>query len=359
MLEDQIAGCLIGTAVGDAIGLPYEGLSRHRARRLLGKPDRYRLLGHFGMVSDDTEHACLTAESLLESKLDPTLFEKYLARRLRFWLLRLPAGIGRATLVSILKLWLFVPPSRSGVNSAGNGPAMRAAILGVCVQDRTHLRELVIISSRMTHSDPRATHGALAIALAARHVVECKELNPERYLNDLRDALGDDAEELLQRIELACESAARSESTSEFVESCNGRPGISGYINDTVPAALHACFARHDNYSTAVQDIVACGGDTDTASAIAGGILGAAHGIERIPDAWQRNLCEWPCSINWMKTLAQKLASSLPDTSVASTQITIGHRSYQLIFGLSQFARNMFFLVIVLYHGFRRLLPPY
>ena len=44
----------------------------------------------------------------------------------------LPAGIGLATLRSILKLWLFVPGRWRGVYSAGNGPAMRSALLGVC-----------------------------------------------------------------------------------------------------------------------------------------------------------------------------------------------------------------------------------
>lgn len=42
MNRDAIIGCILGTAVGDALGLPYEGVSPQRARRLLGPPDRYR-----------------------------------------------------------------------------------------------------------------------------------------------------------------------------------------------------------------------------------------------------------------------------------------------------------------------------
>lgn len=355
MLEDHIAGCLIGTAVGDAIGLPYEGLSKKRAQKLLGTPDRYRLVGKFGMVSDDTEHSCLTAESLRESGLDPVRFEKCLAKRLRWWLLRLPAGIGRATLVSIIRLWLGIPPSRSGTNSAGNGPAMRAAILGVCVSDRSLLLEFVTISSRMTHSDPRATHGAFAIALAARHVVEHQRLDPKSYLDELLRELSKDAEELLRRIERARESAQRGELTCHFVESFNGKRGISGYINDTVPIALHACFANQDDFPSAIQNIVSCGGDTDTAAAIAGGILGAAHGLESIPVGWQRNLYEWPCSMTWMRMLSKKLAQTLEGSSHHSAP----NRFERLWLGMLLFARNMFFLVVVLYHGFRRLLSPY
>lgn len=51
----KVIGSLLGTAVGDAIGLPYEGLSRRRALKLLGKPTKHRLFFGKGMVSDDTE----------------------------------------------------------------------------------------------------------------------------------------------------------------------------------------------------------------------------------------------------------------------------------------------------------------
>ena len=59
-----IVGCILGMAVGDALGLPYEGLTPQRAAKLLGRPDRQRLLLGCGMVSDDTEHACFVAQSL-------------------------------------------------------------------------------------------------------------------------------------------------------------------------------------------------------------------------------------------------------------------------------------------------------
>ena len=54
--EKAIIGCILGTAVGDALGLPYEGLSPTRARKLLGPPDRHRFILRRGMISDDTEH---------------------------------------------------------------------------------------------------------------------------------------------------------------------------------------------------------------------------------------------------------------------------------------------------------------
>lgn len=141
----------------DALGLPYEGLSFKRATRLFPKRGSYHLILGRGMVSDDTEHTCFVAEALLSAKGNPDRFEKHLARSFRHWLLALPPGVGLATLKSIIRLWLGFPPARSGVFSAGNGPSMRSALLGVVYGNRPDvLREFVMRVTRLTHSDPKA-----------------------------------------------------------------------------------------------------------------------------------------------------------------------------------------------------------
>lgn len=129
MNRAAVIGCILGTAVGDALGLPYEGVSPHRAQRLLGPPDRFRFFFRRGMISDDTEHTCMVAQSLVEARCDVDVFTKRFATRLKWWILALPAGVGKATARSGIKLWVGVRPKNAGVFSAGNGPAMRAAIL--------------------------------------------------------------------------------------------------------------------------------------------------------------------------------------------------------------------------------------
>ena len=82
---DKIAGVILGTAVGDALGLPREDLARRRARRLFGdSPLRHRLLFARGMVRDDTEHTCMTGQALLRAPDDACAFARSLAWRLRF-----------------------------------------------------------------------------------------------------------------------------------------------------------------------------------------------------------------------------------------------------------------------------------
>jgi len=70
-LRARLAGTLLGTAVGDALGLPCEGLSAARIARRFGRADRFRLLGRTGYVSDDTEQSALVAQSLARFPADP------------------------------------------------------------------------------------------------------------------------------------------------------------------------------------------------------------------------------------------------------------------------------------------------
>ena len=183
MNERALAGTILGTAVGDALGLPYEGLSRLRGQRMLGEPDRHRFVFGRGMVSDDTEHTCLIGQSLIAAGNDELEFARQFARRLRYWLLGVPAGIGFATLRATIKLWLGAKPDRSGVFSAGNGPAMRSALLGVALDDLTQLQSFVRASTRITHTDPLAEYGALAVALAAHVSCRRQDVSGVDYLN--------------------------------------------------------------------------------------------------------------------------------------------------------------------------------
>ena len=203
--EERIQGCLLGAAVGDALGLPYEGLSAERAKRLLGSPERFRLFCGRGMVSDDTEHLCMVSQALIESGGDVEVFRKSLAKRLKGWLLLLPAGIGLATLKATIRLWLGVSPEKSGVYSAGNGAAMRASILGVVIgnkaEDREKLRAFVRASSRLTHTDPKAEYGAYAVALASSFACASSSttpLVPKDYLDQIENDLGEEARELIE-----------------------------------------------------------------------------------------------------------------------------------------------------------------
>ena len=350
MSEAPIIGCILGTAVGDALGLPYEGLSPRRAGRLLGPPDRYRLFFGRGMVSDDTEHTCMVAQALIVAPSDADAFARAFAWRLRFWLLGLPAGIGKATLRATLRLWLGRPPHKSGVFSAGNGPAMRAAILGAAISDVGKLRLYVCRSTRITHSNTEAEMGALAVALAAQLAARGKVVSPTDYLRLLTSLVGEAGGKLVEAVSQAAASVERGEPTQQFAAGFGLSNGVTGYIHHTVPVCIHAWLANPHDFRAAVTSVIGCGGDADTTAAIVGGIVGAAVGREGIPQEWLERLCEWPRTVCWMERLGSQLAEVMR-TGLASRPVQLNVPAL--------FARNMLFLLVVLFHGFRRLAPPY
>ncbi|MBX7254878.1 MAG: ADP-ribosylglycohydrolase family protein [Candidatus Hydrogenedentes bacterium] len=334
---------MLGTAVGDALGLPMEGLSPKRARRIFGEVTGHRLLPGKGLVSDDTEHTCMVAQALVASAREPERFQRELARRIKHWFWMLPAGVGLATLRACLKLSIGTPPSRSGVFSAGNGPAMRSALLGLVARDYDHLVALVDASTQITHRDPRANHAAFAVALAARLSASHVQVRGEEYVALLREVLAGDSNEFIDAVARAAEATPMT--TDSFAIGMGLEKGVTGYALHTVPVCLHAWFRNPSDYRQAVGDVIACGGDSDTTGAILGAIVGAAVGVDGIPVDWVRGIADWPRTVGWMNLLAEALASERtipPELSPVAVLL-----------------RNAIFLAIVLTHGVRRLLPPY
>lgn len=345
---EALAGVLIGTAVGDALGLPMEGLSARRQRKLFPPPLRHRLIGRWGMVSDDTEHTFMLAQALLESPENWEDFQRRLARRMRWWLVCLPAGVGFATLRAILKLWFGVPAGRSGVFSAGNGAAMRAALLGVYfVIDPERRRQFVRASTQITHRDPRAEIAAGAVAETAAWMTERRADLDALWC--LLSALSEQAEWKAILLQLRS-GLDRSAEVEDVARELGARDGVSGYAWQSVPVAIYSALRYRDDYAMAVDRAIACGGDTDTVAAITGALVGARVGVAGMPDDWRTNVCDYPCSLDLLHRVASRLSGRGDQQTVA------GSAPY---FWPATPLRNLFFLTVILAHGFRRLFPPY
>lgn len=346
--ETRIVGCLLGGAVGDAIGLPYEGLSREAiARRAGAGPLGHALAFGRGMISDDTEHACMTAQALLAGAGDPQRFMRSLAWRLRGWLLGLPASVGFGTLRALIKLWLGWSPMHSGVGSAGNGPAMRAAILGACLgADEGRMVAHVERSTRMTHRDPRALAGALAVARAAAQIVHRGGATaPDEVLAAaLRDTTDS---ELAAALELARVHRGRGDRPEVFAAALGQGAGVSGYIHHTVPVAIYCWLDAPRDLRASVESAVRLGGDTDTVAAIVGGLAGASVGAAGVPADWLAGLWEAPRSSQWIARLGARVAGAYVGGRPA--------RPLRMCWPLL-IVRNLVFTIVVLGHGFSRLL---
>lgn len=341
---------LIATAMGDSLGLPFENLSKRRVRALVNGNLSQRFMGKYGMVSDDTEHALLTARSLMDSTSDAQLFERQLSRRLKRWLFALAPGVGKATLYSIITM-CFLPPAKSGRPSAGNGPLMRAPIIGLFhAEDPVTRDAFVVASTRMTHTDPRALFMAAGVADICAASIEgrlswlqmsdlfrkaaTRHVTPESqpHLHELEDLLG------------ALDYSEREgESTDSALALIGCSMGIDGYAIRTALASSFIA-SRAQSARQATRDVILHGGDTNSTAALTAALC-ATSGLR-----FMRNdlgtIKDWPVSQAYLERHAQGLAGRQP--------CTIAEPHY-----FKQLLRNMALISIAVGHVFRRMLPPY
>jgi len=350
--KDRFRGMMLGTAVGDAVGLPAEGISKSRAKKMFKGPWQHRLIMNRGMISDDTEHTIFVSQCLLAHADNSNRFVRRLAMCLRWWLLSLPAGIGMATGRAIMKLCIGFSPRSSGVFSAGNGPAMRVAPIGAFfAEDPERVDELTELCTRITHTDPKAIIAANAIAQTSAWIVRA-DIEERPDLAEFIQVLSSVSEDnewlsLVANIETACKDGL---SVEEFADKLDLGNGISGYIYHTVPAVLFAWYLHCGDYEKTLTAIWECGGDTDTTGAIVGALAGLTVGESGIHSSWIDGIADWPRSTRKMRDMADALAAKASGEE-ASSPIRY--------FWPGVLLRNVFFLAVVLLHGFRRLLPPY
>jgi hypothetical protein len=121
---------------------------------------------------------------------------------------------------------------------------------------------------------------------------------------------------------------------------------VTGYAYHTVPVALFAWMRHYGDFQSAVTSAIACGGDTDTVGAIVGALAGCTTGPRGIPVGWLTGVRDWPRSQTLLKTVADRLFTEESGETVP-------------YFWPGVLPRNLVFLLIILVHGFRRVLPPY
>jgi ADP-ribosyl-[dinitrogen reductase] hydrolase len=352
-IRNRFKGLLLGTAVGDALGLPAEGLSKRRVQKLFPGRWRNRFLFQFGMVSDDTDHTVFVAQCLLASNKSLHRFTRRFAWCLRFWLLSLPASIGGATLKSGIRLLLGIKPESSGVYSAGSGAAMRSAVIGAYFSsDPVNCRSFVKAATEITHTDPKAFVGASAVALVSGWIIR-EDISSRPSLEDfeaiIKSADNNDPiwSDLTDKIVQALSNGL---SVQDFVATIGLQNGVSGYVYHVVPVALFAWYRHFGDFESALNEVLSCGGDTDTVGAITGALVGAVVGENGIPADWIKGMILWPLNCEIFRSIGKGLAEQ---------SFIGGHAAPIRYFWPWIFARNLLFFLVVLAHIARRLLPPY
>lgn len=334
---ERLRGVLLGTAVGDALGLPAEGMRPEAVRRRWGKLDRYRLLGRTGFVSDDTEQSALAAQALVLHPDDPEACASSFRLSLVAWLWRLPWGAGLATIRAGLKGTAGM--SQSGVCSAGNGAAMRSAVVGVFLRDdKEKRRGFARALAMVTHTDARAVEAAVFVAEAAALASNSR---PEAF----RLPLLEEAAKAVTQPELAAAIAKALvlAGLNTPIEEAASVLGTTGYSVDTAAFASFL-FARFGGEPRAcLVETASAGGDSDSIGAIVGAWLGALHGAQGLPADLVAGLCGGPFGRAHLEGLAAALGATTRKPPCWSWPLAM--------------ARNLALYPVILAHGFRRLLP--
>jgi poly(ADP-ribose) glycohydrolase ARH3 len=294
--RDRARGALLGTFVGDALGMPFEGTA---ATDIPARVEMVAARRGRGTYTDDTQMMIALGESLLErDRVD----EEHLARA--FLDAFDPArGYGSGT-IELFQLWRQgVPITEAatrlygGAGSLGNGAAMRIAPIAVrFAQSANRLRAEAERSARLTHSHALAVDAALVQATAV-----AAALRDGGVLGAARAA----ANTAVMREQL--DRAAALLAAGCDPEEVAARLGNSPEGHQSVPAAIVAAVSQ-PRFEQAVSFAVRCGGDTDTLGAMAGAIAGARDGASAIPQRWLDALEDGERGRRHVAQLAEALA---------------------------------------------------
>lgn len=284
VLRQRTIGSILGLALGDAVGAPFEFQRASSIPSPLPAFDRPWMGLPPGTWTDDTAMARNLWTSLIDrgGELD---LDDVRGRHLR-WLAGGPPDVGNQTRAALREAERGTDePARAVFErrgpevSAGNGSVMYCAPLGVV---RAHAPERLVDEapalSRVTHWDGRCQTACLAVTLATAALVRGEPA---------RDAVVEALE--------AVEDREGGEELAYLVdEAGRGRPidgPDMGFTLFTAGIGLQVA-AEGLGFEEGLRHVVGLGGDTDTNAAVAGALLGALHGVDGLPTAWLERLGE-------------------------------------------------------------------
>jgi ADP-ribosylglycohydrolase len=296
-LGDRFAGCLVGQALGDALGFLVEGHGGAVCQEYVREfvvPRRVPTLTRgrfaFGQYSDDTQLARELSLSMVHSRgFDAA---DYAARIAAIFSEGRIVGRGRATEKAAQRLAAGITWQLAGspAPAAGNGSAMRAAPVGlVFANDYATILRVAHEQSLITHLDPRCSAGSIVIAGATALALVDGPLNIEAFCQQLAKwALPFDPvmAQLLEWLpegvgKSPFEVLARLKSISQ--DQTEQWDGISPFVTESVMWSVYAFLSSSDDYWQAVCTALVVGGDVDTTGAMTGAIAGARSGLGGLP----------------------------------------------------------------------------
>jgi ADP-ribosylglycohydrolase len=306
---ERARGALYGLAIGDALGMPTQMLSRPSIAARYGlplvgfepaPPDHPIAAGQpAGAVTDDTEQAVLVGRLLVAGggHVEPATlarafleWEKDMIRRGSLDLL------GPSTKRAVAEVEAGVDPSETGREGVTNGAAMRIAPVGILcplapglgAAGLDALVDRVVEVSMVTHNTGIALSGAAAVAAFVSAAISASGFAAALAAALDAASLAADRGEwvagasVAARIEWAV-SLVAGLPVDDAMETIYRLVGTSLATQESVPAAFAVVARLADDPWDACRHAASLGGDCDTIAAMAGAMMGALHGLGAFP----------------------------------------------------------------------------
>jgi ADP-ribosylglycohydrolase len=300
-LSDRCRGAIYGHAIGDALGLGAEFMSKAEVMRNYPTglhaysqivQDRHRSRWAIGDWTDDTDQMLCILDSILD-KQDVDILD--IAQRMHSWATNDGMGIGNLVFSVLSSRYFLTAPhfaascawELSGRHSAPNGGVMRTSILGVWkYQSLAEVKKNAEKVCRITHYDPRCVGSCVAVCIAISLLLQGKQ-----EFADIFNIVCTETTEYSPEIaEYLDTSVSGSLEDLDLDEGLN--PDESNRLGYTLKALSAGFWALKNalSYRDGVLQVIHEGGDADTNAAVVGAMLGAKYGFSSIPVSWVNEL---------------------------------------------------------------------
>lgn len=314
-------GCLIGGAVGDALGAAIEFDSIQTIRRKFGEQgltDYAPAYGRIGAITDDTQMTLFTAEGLLRANTrynhkgicspPKVVYHAYLrwletqgvklsdetikscVYDTQSWLRDLPElntrrapGNSCLSALQSRKMGTIEEPIN---NSKGCGGVMRVAPIGLIAVDAFGLASE---AAAITHGHPTGYLSAGVLTLVIKRIINGDGLT-EAVKHAVYKILPQHAN--FEETFVACDKAVKLAGDRSMPPSAETIEMLgAGWIaEEALAISIYCSLACESDFTKAVLLAVNHSGDSDSTGAITGNILGALHGTAAIPERWLARL---------------------------------------------------------------------
>ena len=326
---DKAYGCLLGVAIGDALGMPASFMSPEKIRKVYGeitdflKPAEEQV--HHGSLAsatftDDTQESLIIADVLTEAKgYDEALFLK----KMKEWAIQTDilnsTVIGPSTRAFLTAIMNNGDVAAAGRTGDTNGGAMRAAPIGIFYAgDFDNAVKGAIQFTRLSHGSRPGIASACAVAAAIADCVGGQRdvsavMNTAIRAAYLGEQVGFDipAPSVTDRIALAKRvvDENRGKPLRDVAEMLYRLIGAGMKSYKSIPLSLGIFYAAGGDFEKGMLTTINIGDDADTNGSIAGGLCGAYSGVGAVRTSWREKI-ESQNAVDFKKIAINLLAAA-------------------------------------------------